>query len=81
MVTKPGVSIENFKEDDSAVAFLAQTDTIDGKEYSFEFNVEKLSGEYTLYLNSYALADLQEKQFIFKNIIVSYLETIQSLIE
>lgn len=75
LVTKPGVSIENFKEDDSAVAFLAQTDTIDGKEYSFEFNVEKLSGEYTLYLNSYALADLQEKQFIFKNIIPEMIVT------
>jgi len=69
LVTKPDTSIENFKEDTNTVAFLAQANTIDGKEYSFEFNVEKLSGKYTLYLNSYVLNNLQEKQFIFKNLI------------
>lgn len=69
MVTKPDASIENIKEDKSIVAFLGQANTIEGKEYSFEFNVEKLSGEYTLYLNSYVLDDLQEKQFVFKNLI------------
>ena len=69
MVTKPDAGIENIKEDKSIVAFLGQANTIEGKEYSFEFNVEKLSGEYTLYLNSYVLDDLQEKQFVFKNLI------------
>lgn len=69
LVTKPDTSIENFREDKSIVAFLGQSDTIDGKEYSFGFNVEKLFGEYTLYLNSHKLEELQEKQFVFKNVI------------
>ena len=48
---------------------LLQTKTDDSCEYSFEFAVEKLSGEYTLYLNSKSLNDVQEKKFIFKNVI------------
>ena len=70
VVTRPGKSIENIREDiDDTVVFLSQANVKDGKEYSFEFKVEKLIGEYTLYLNSHMLEDLQEKQFIFKNVI------------
>ena len=69
LVTRPGSVIETGAYNEYDVLQLLQTKTDDSCEYSFEFAVEKLSGEYTLYLNSKFLNDVQEKKFIFKNVI------------
>ncbi len=69
LVMKPGSAIENKSANEDEIAYVLQSQTSAAGEYSFEFVVEKISGEYTLYLNSNSLNDLQEKQFIFKKVI------------
>ncbi len=69
LVMKPDSNMEKGSNNEDNIVHVLQTKTSDAGEYSFEFVVEKLSGEYTLYLNSTSVDDLQEKQFIFKKMI------------
>lgn len=64
--TVPGETLEREN-----VAYIGQTKASDIGEYSFEFVTEKLAGEYNLYLNSYFVNDVFEKQFTFKNFVPS----------
>lgn len=68
VVMKPNTSLDEALEEEST-AFLAQSNTKNGSEYSFEFLLDKLAGEYTLYLNSYHTDNLQTKEFVFSNVI------------
>jgi len=68
VVMKPNTSLDEALEKEN-IAFFAQSDTENGEEYSFEFSVDKLAGEYTLYLNSYHTDNLQAKEFVFSNVI------------
>ena len=70
VVMKPDSSLdEAFEEDD--IVFFSQADTENGEEYSFEFSVDKLVGDYTLYLNSHNTSARQTKEFVFSNVIPS----------
>ena len=65
---KPGATESDLSET-SKIAFLSQNVATDSGEYEFEFTVDKLTGEYAYYLNTYSMRDLNESQFIFKNVI------------
>ena len=67
-VMEPDASESDLSET-SKIAFIAQRETTSGGEYAFEFIVDKLSGEYAYYLNTYSMRDLNESQFVFKNVI------------
>lgn len=67
-VMKPGATESDLSET-SKIAFLSQNVATDSGEYEFEFTVDKLTGEYAYYLNTYSMRDLNESQFIFKNVI------------
>ncbi|MEE1049177.1 MAG: hypothetical protein U0M60_17365 [Clostridia bacterium] len=72
IVMKPGATIDDFGSKDKIVYF-SQTTTDGAGEYSFDFAVERLSGEYMFYLNSESLNELQSKEFSFKNLIPTML--------
>lgn len=74
VVMKPNTSLDEALEEEST-AFLAQSNTENGSEYSFEFLLDKLAGEYTLYLNSHHMSALQTKEFVFKNLIPKMIVT------
>ena len=70
VVMKPDSSLDEvFEEED--IIFFSQSDTENGEEYSFEFSVDKLVGDYTLYLNSHNTSARQTKEFVFSNVIPS----------
>ena len=52
-----------------AVAYIDQCETDNTGDYSFEFTVKKLTGEYTLAMNSCALNNKQTRNFSFMNYI------------
>lgn len=75
LVMKPGSNVENTANKQENIAYILQSKTSDAGEYSFEFVLGKLSGEYTLYLNSTTLDNLQRKQFVFKKMIPEIMVT------
>lgn len=75
LVMKPGSTIESKSNKEDDIAYVSQVKTSATGEYALEFVVERLSGEYTLYLNSNSVNDLQEKQFVFKNVIPEMMVT------
>ena len=69
VVTKPGETLTGDTNYETDIAFLSQVTTNSAGEYSFEFKVDKLEGEYTFHLNSVALNNQQKIGFTFKNLI------------
>ena len=67
-VMKPGTDVSKITEKQNIV-YISQTATNNSGEYEFEIETDKLSGEYTFYLNAVSEKSLTEKKFTFKNLI------------
>lgn len=68
VVMKPGKTIANMPAKDD-IAYIGQVTANKAGEFSFDFTVERLAGEYVFYLNSYRTESLNENRFVLKNII------------
>jgi hypothetical protein len=69
MVLKPGIKIPQVTKD--TLLYYNQTQTDNDCKYSFEFEVDKLPGKYTCYMNTDTSDSFTYREFNFKQYIPS----------
>ena len=68
VLMKPEASLDNIK-DKTKLAYISQATADNSGDYGFEFNVDKIVGEYNFYINSFSTDSLKTNEFVFKTMI------------